>query len=266
MLRLFFDGLSFSSLWIGLAAALLCWAASLSLGLTPVATAIVVAMSGTIAVYNLDRLLDLDRDHLTTPLRSEFVSTHSSGLWALTLLAAGGSLALAVSLGWRPILVLAPALLLGLAHRHLKRLVYAKAGYVSAAWLAVVIGLPALSQPDSPSPWWASPPLDATRIAWVAAILGCGLFANAIASNLRYQQPTAGGPRRRSALWIARGVAFGGILVGAIAPAGVRILSCVPLATLAVLLPFRPSERYGLIVVDGALVVGASLSLLAATY
>ena len=42
-----------------------------------------------------------------------------------------------------------------------------------------------------------------------------------------------------------------------LAPAGARPLGLVPLATLAALVAFDPGERYGLVVVDGALLAGA---------
>jgi hypothetical protein len=41
----------------------------------------------------------------------------------------------------------------------------------------------------------------------------------------------------------------------------VRPLVCIPLATLAALAFFRADERYGLVVVDGALWAGALLAL-----
>lgn len=44
-------------------------------------------------------------------------------------------------------------------------------------------------------------------------------------------------------------------------PAAVPGLTPVPLATLATLSVFQGGERFGLIVLDGALVVGASLAL-----
>ncbi len=65
----------------------------------------------------------------------------------------------------------------------------------------------------------------------------------------------------RLPLRIARALATLGIVLGAFAPPPVRPLAAVPAATLASLLGFRPSERYGLIVVDGALLAGALLAI-----
>ncbi len=38
-------------------------------------------------------------------------------------------------------------------------------------------------------------------------------------------------------------------------------IDAVPAATLAVLVPFRTGERYGPVVVDGALLVGAAIAI-----
>jgi len=55
-----------------------------------------------------------------------------------------------------------------------------------------------------------------------------------------------------------QGVAFVAALLG---PAAVRPLAALPLAMGAAVLGFRPTERYGALVVDGALLAGALLAL-----
>ena len=55
--------------------------------------------------------------------------------------------------------------------------------------------------------------------------------------------------------------------VAMLGPSGLAALVGIPAAIFAVLLPFRSTERYGMIAVDGALLLGAlaaiALSLLA---
>ena len=63
----------------------------------------------------------------------------------------------------------------------------------------------------------------------------------------------------------ARLTAAAGLVLALLAPATVRPLAAVCAATLAVLLPFRDSERYGLVAVDGALLVGGVAAVLLAT-
>lgn len=243
------DGLAFSSVWVAIAAGALCTAASLAMGLDPPLAAIGVAVSGTLVVYNVDRLRDLERDRQTSPRRSAFVQAHFGVLTGVTLAAGAAAGAFALALGLRAFLVLAPVLLLGLLHRRLKRIAYAKAGYITVAWLAVVVGLPAAL---------AGPALG---VGWTAAVVGTSLFANAIASNVRDAEAAAKRFGSGPALWTARVSAGIGAALAGLAPASVRPLVAIPLATLAVLVPFRRDERYGLLLVDGALLAGAAVSI-----
>ena len=54
----------------------------------------------------------------------------------------------------------------------------------------------------------------------------------------------------------ARAAALVLVSLALLAPAGARGLAFVPAATLLALLRFRPDERHGLVVVDGALLAG----------
>lgn len=87
------------------------------------------------------------------------------------------------------------------------------------------------------------------------------VLANVIASNVRDAEGAAtriGAPR---ALALARRVAWAGVAVALLGPAGVPPLAAVPLATAAALARFRDGERYGLVVIDGALAAGAVAAL-----
>jgi hypothetical protein len=164
-----------------------------------------------------------------------------------------GGAAGALLAGPRALLPLAVALPLALAHRRLKRLWLAKAYYVTLAWLLVVLGVPAAA---------LAPPPAGARVAFAAAVLGLAILANAIASNVRDAEAAAAvfGPRR--ALLAARLAAAVSVGLALPAPAPVRPLGLVAAATLAALLAFRPGERYGLAVVDGALLAGGVAALL----
>lgn len=244
------DALAFSGLWIAAAAAALCGVAGLAMGVGILWPALAVAACGTLVVYDVDRLRDLQRDRLTAPARSAFVARHTRALRALCVAAGAGAIGLAPGLGARPVVLLACVLALGLAHRRLKDVPFAKAAYVSAAWLAVVVGVPALAAAGE------------RHVGWIAATLGLALFANAVASSIRDAEAAAarfGGVRTLAA---ARAFAMAGVAAGALAPGAVRPLAAVPLVTLMALARFRPTERYGLLVVDGALLAGAGLALL----
>ena len=244
------DALAWSSVWVALAAAALCAASARAMqGEVPL-SAVGLALFGTLVVYNVDRLRDLERDRATAPCRSAFIEAHRGaieGLVAGSALAAG---LLALLVGLRAIAVLAPVLGLGLLHRRLKHVGLAKPFYITLAWLAVTVGLPAVL-------------LEAPAFAgWVSAVIGATVLANVVASNLRDGEAASAALGAHVPLRLARLGAVGGVLISLAAPAPVRPLVVVPLATLAALVSFHADERYGHVVVDGALLMGAAGALL----
>ncbi len=244
------DALVFSSLWLAATAAALAAAASRGMGVPADLRAVALAAAGTLVVYNVDRLRDVDRDRFTAPRRTAFVESHRSALLTLTAAGAVASGVLALAAGPKAIALLAPAGLAGLLHRRLKRFALAKPLYVVASWLLVVVGLP----------WVLA--AEPRHLGWVLAAVGAAVLANAIASNVRDHEAGAAliGPAR--ALAIARLVAVLGTATAVFAPPPLRPLAAMPAVVFAVLVPFRATERYGLTVVDGALLAGALLTLL----
>lgn len=248
-MRAAMDGLLFSSAWVALAATFLTAAVCRLLGAPPLGPAL-IALGGTFAIYNLDRLRDVARDRATAPERTAFVERHRLVLIQLAL---AGSLIAANGVwlvGSRACLPLLGALPLALFHRRLKRFWTLKALYVTTAWIAVVVGVPAVA---------AGAGLHDTT--WAVALVGGAVFANAIASSVRDEEAAAavyGGP---AALRVARAAAAAATVAAFAAPLALRPLGWIGIATLAALLTWRPGERYGLAVVDGALLLGALTAL-----
>lgn len=243
------DVLAFSGVWVAGAAGALCATASLAMGLPPRTEAVALAVAGTLVVYTIDRLRDVERDRATAPHRTAFVRRHRPRLLVLAGGAGLVSLGAAVAAGPLAAAVLAPVLALGLLHRRVKRVALAKPIYLTLAWVTVVVGLPLAL--DS----------GARHAGRVAGVLGCALLANAIASNVRDRRAGAALLGEEPALLVARCTALLGVALAAFAPDPIRALVPVPLATFAVLVPFRASERYGLIAVDGALLAGAGVAI-----
>lgn len=243
------DVLAYSGLWVALAAGALVAATSLALGAPPRPALVGLAFAGTLVVYGVDRLRDMKRDAAVAPRRTAFVARHRRSLAVLVGTSALASIAAASALGWRPVALLAPVLGLGLLHRRIKRFAWAKSTYLVLAWLTVVVGLPTVTIPT------------ATDWPWAVALLGPALLANAIASNLRDHEAGVRRWGERNVLLAARGVALAGVVWGAAAPATARPLALVPLATFVVLGVFRAGERYGLLVVDGALLMGGVVAV-----
>ncbi|MFP6639593.1 MAG: hypothetical protein VCC04_05055 [Myxococcota bacterium] len=208
-----------------------------------------MAATGTLLVYNIDRLRDLDRDRLSSPARTAFVEQHRRGLVGLSALAGLASIPLAMlqpPLAWG---LCALALALGLLHRRLKGHLASGFIYVTVAWLLVVVGLPAVGR----SPWG----MDGGSLAWVAITLGLVISANLLGSELRGLKP---GPRTLRRLQIARVLAAAGSLWPSLGPSTGALVP-VGACTFLALLWFRFDERYGLGVLDGALLLGALLGL-----
>jgi 4-hydroxybenzoate polyprenyltransferase len=236
--------------WVAAGAGLACATASRALALPVSPATLVLAVGGTLAIYNVDRLRDLARDRETSPLRTAFVSRHASALRAVAL--GGGAIAGCAALlaGARVAALAVAVLAVGLLHRRLKFIPFGKAFYIAAAWTAVVAGVPALAgaRPEHAAP--------------VMLALFLALFGNAVASSVRDGEA---GPARIGlgrGLAIARLCAVAGFLVAARSPEPAARVLWIPLMTALALFGFRPSERYGLVVLDGALVAGGALGLL----
>jgi len=246
--RALVDTTVYSSLWLAATAAALCAAATLALGGKIEPASLALAAAGTLVVYNVDRLRDVERDRNTTPRRTRFVERWRRALAGLTLAAAGAAAWLAWTLGPNVAVLLAPAAVLGLAHRRLKHVPYAKGPYVAAAWVTVSVGLPWLL---APAP---------RNVAWTTGLLFFAILANALASSVRDDEAAAARVGRARALGWARGLAALTTLAALFAPGAARGLLPIPGLTWLALLGFRADERYGLVVLDGALLVGAGAS------
>ena len=243
--RSLLDALVFSNLWMAAAAGALVAAASRAMGTAIRPEAVGLAFSGTLVIYNFDRLRDLRRDRHTSPDRSAFVAKYRGRLIGLIGAAAAASLYFGARVGWPAAVMLLPVLGVGLFHRRLKRFENAKIAYIAAAWTCVGFGLPAVLAPDAQS------------VQWVASILAVSMVANVIAFNIRDEGARVDRVERRCALQVARVCAAIGVLIGALAPSPSNALVAIPLATLLALVGYRPTERFSPLFIDGALLIGS---------
>ena len=243
------DALLWSSAWLALTCLCLTAAATRALGLDPEPKLLVLAFGGTLAVYVIDRVRDLPRDRKTAPTRAAFVDRHRRALLVLGGLGGGAAAGAVLRLGPRALALAALVGALGLAHRRLKRWSAVKPVYLTFAWTAVPVGLPAAELPG------------ARHLLWVAAITGAAVLANVALSNLRDHEALAARLGARRVLRNAAVFSLAGFAAALLGPTAVRPLAALPLAMGAAVLGFRPSERYGALVVDGALLVGSLAAL-----
>lgn len=241
------ESLAFSG---GIAAAFagtMALASALALGLSAEPAAIALAVCGTLVIYGIDRLRDTARDRTTAPERTAFVLRHARGLGRATAMAAlaSGGLMLTMPAGvWA---LCGAVLALGLLHRRLKRRRRLKLAYVTAAWVAVTVGVPA---------WSAVVGAAGLReLALAAAIAGGAVGANLLACN-------ASSAADARDLRPAFALAAAGCAIAWAAPGTVGHLGWVPAAELAALAVFRPGERFRLIGLDGSLWLGAATACL----
>ena len=249
------DAFAFSSALVACAAAALAAAASRALGFAPEPELLALAFCGTVVVYCIDRLRDLARDGGTSPLRSAFVASHRNAMRAAAVVCACGAVTAGALAGARVVAVAGAVAALGFAHRRLKRFIWLKPFYVSGCWVAVVVGLPAAAASANGS-------LDLRRLSFAVAIVGASVHANVVLSNLRDSEGLAmriGARRAHGAAVAFCGVAFALALLG---PREMHALAALPLAMSAAVAGFRQGERYGGLVVDGALLVGGVASRL----
>jgi len=250
------DFMAFTGLWPAAVAAGLVAACGLALAGTPptgpLAAAVALGACGTLVVYNIDRLRGLEVDRLTAPQRSRFVSRHREALTALSVASAGMCLPLVAMLPQAVAWVCAGALGLGLFHRRLKgtRPGFAVL-YITLAWVAVVVGVPVAAVARELGQGGGMALAKAAALG--ASAIAPAIAANLIASELR-GQPADETARRR--LRTAGILALAGCL-GPLTTAASRPLVAIPFAVWVSLLGFRNSERYGLLVLDGALLLGA---------
>ena len=141
---------------------------------------------------------------------------------------------------------------LGLLHRRLKGIAFLKTTYVTASWVLVCVGIPVASEGA----------LDA-RAEVPVVVIGLAVAANLIASNLRDDESATTLVPFGAALGLACGLCAAGAIAAIAADATtlapIPLLEGIAVAGLA----GHPAdtERYGLVVVDGALWAGALVSV-----
>src|SRR5262249_14449212 len=165
--------------------------------------------------------------------RASFVTRHRRFMLALGGCGAALAGAAALSLGPRPLALAGVVAALGLLHRRLKRFAAAKPVYLTFAWTAVPVGLPAAAASFPPG------------VAWVAVVVGASVLSNVILSNLRDREALAARYGARRARRVAGLCALASLAAALLGPRAVHPLAALGLAMGAAVVGFPPTERAG---------------------
>ena len=245
------DAFAWSSALVGCAAVALAAAASRALD-APIDPAVLgFAFCGTVVVYCFDRLQDVEHDRASSPLRSSFIDAHWRPVVSFAEFAVAAAFPTAFAAGPRVVAIAAAVAAFGLAHRQLKQFAWAKPLYLTGSWTAVTVGMPAV----------AADGVDLPRVAWVAGVIALAVQANVVLSNLRDGEGLAARLPRRIALASAGAFAILSIALVRLGPREIRPLAAIPISMFLVAAAYQPGERYGALVVDGALIAGGLVAL-----
>jgi len=254
------DALAYLGVWPAGVAAALALVSGLALGRELAEPALLRLMAfafcGTTVVYDVDRLRDLERDRGSAPRRARFVAARRTVMLGVIAVCGVASAMLAARLSAGAWLLCAGALALGLLHRRLKTRRNARVAYVTGAWLAVVVGLPAQA-------WLAetgSAGAGVRAIALLGVAQGSAIAANLVCSGIRVW-PGGGIPAaERGRLVFARGLAGVGAAATLALGGGLWPLAALPASQALAALRFRSDERFRHAQLDAELLAGAILA------
>ena len=205
---------------------------------------LVLIFCGTLVIYNLDHLKDIESDKTTNPKRVKFISGNKFLIYSII----GISFALSVSavyfLGTHLVPLIILPFLFGLFHRIIKNSPAFSAVYITLSWLMITVYLPAYLT-GKPG-----------KIIFLSIIIGILLFFNAYTSSLRqkYYAPQY----VRYMMYLSLPILLLLIIIRG------NYLGLIPLSffTTMALTNYIEDENYESIFLDGLQLSGAVLSIL----
>ncbi len=127
---------------------------------------------GTLTIYNIDHLMDLNNDESTNPQRVNFIKNNKILIYIIITLSFIICSASVFVIDIKIILILVIPFVLGLLHRKLKSNSFFSAIYITFSWLIVTMLLPAYLSNKT------------NQILWIFIVIGILLLCNAYMSSL----------------------------------------------------------------------------------
>ena len=127
---------------------------------------------GTLTIYNIDHLRDLNYDESTNPQRVKFIKYNKFLIYFIITLSFIICIVSVFKIDFKIIPILVIPFVLGLLHKRLKSNSIFSAIYITSSWLIVTVFLPAYIANKT------------THLLWISIVIGILLLCNAYTSSL----------------------------------------------------------------------------------
>lgn len=203
---------------------------------------------GTLFVYNFDHIIDIKSDRTTNPGRTRFISNNREILKLITVISGFISSCIFIIYHSAENFILIPALIFGVFHWKFKTKRVMSALYITLSWVLVVVIFP-LAQDFE---------LNKDTL-FIISILGLTFLGNALVFMADDMNPA----KKLKTVHYSKIIVFIALIFSVTSPASLKYLVFIPALTLLGLVFYREDERYHLLYLDGALLAGGILCLLA---
>lgn len=208
---------------------------------------IFLIFSGTLFIYNLDHIIDIKPDRTTNPQRSRYIHKNKSGLILLTTISGIIAACIFYSCQIRDNLMLIPVFLFGIFHWKFKSRKLFSAFYITCSWLLVVVIFPLSNSFEFN-----------INIAFLLLILGLTIMGNALV----FMADDMNTDKKNKTVYCSKLLVLAALLFSLISPDNLKFLLFIPALTLLALFFYRQNEKYVLLYLDGALLLGGILCIL----
>ena len=204
---------------------------------------ILLILCGTLVIYNLDHLKDINSDKSTNPKRVKFISENKLLIYFITGSSAFLSVLSVYMIGLQLIPLILLPFLFGLMHRIIKNSPLFSAFYITLSWLMITVYLPAYLT-DNPK-----------EVITLSVVIGIFLFCNAYTSSIR-RKPYA----EKYARYMLYLSVINLVIILVLRGSYLGIIPAALFTTMA-LTNFIDDENYELILLDGMQLLGTVFSI-----